>query len=109
MHSISTALLCLLLLMSTGPASGQIPGPKESGGTVAPVPIPANPDALRKPTKTLKKNPKNMSVRPSYVGPCGGAYICYDDSVIQCGGGGRPYEDVPSRECYCWADNCPTQ
>ncbi|MEY9402005.1 hypothetical protein ABIF66_001808 [Bradyrhizobium japonicum] len=99
----------LAFLLFANQAMAEVPSPAQSGGAVTPVPVPANPDALKRLTKTQKKNPKNMSARPNYIGPCGGAYICYDDSVIHCGGGGRPYEDVPSRECYCWSDSCPTK
>lgn len=107
MPRTATFSVLLALLVVADPASAQIPSPGQSDGTVTPVPVPANPGALKKLTKTLGKKPKNVSIRPSYVGPCGGSYICYDDSVIICGGGGRPYENVPTRECYCWADNCP--
>lgn len=83
------------------------PNPEESGGNVAPVMVPASPSAMKRLTELSSRAPAGDGLRASYVGPCGGAYICFDDSVIHCGGGGRPYESVSDQECYCWRDNCP--
>jgi hypothetical protein len=107
MAFIRNSVFAIALFLSGTAFAQEPPLPKQTGGSVPPIMVPASPDALKNYTLLQTKAPKSGVIRASYVGPCGGSYICYDDSVIICGRGGRPYESISDRECYCWRDSCP--
>jgi hypothetical protein len=103
-------LVCTLALVgsvtfSIGALAQNAPGPNDTGGEVTPLMIPANPNAIKHSRPPATKEPK-LSPKYGYEGPCGGSYICSDDSVIDCSPHGRPYEDYTGY-CDCIRDSCP--
>lgn len=99
-------LYAMLLTLSTiAPSFGQGDLPRnQTGGTVPPTMVPASPNTAKDFSPTNSAEPGTIS--PSYVGVCGGAYVCQRGDFIDCTPSARPYEDVSHNQCYCWKDNC---
>ena len=99
--------LLLGLLVISPVLAQQIPSRTETGGSTQSITIPADPDIMKHFTKTINRSPKGGGVNAKYIEPCGGAYVCaINDNFIHCFNNARPYEDIPTNQCYCWADSC---
>lgn len=105
MNITTSAVLLIVASLWVGSASAQVsmPAPHDSGGSIKPIMIPANPDLLKK----LSPIKDNTGVQPfDYTGPCNSAYACVSGEVIICGPGGRPVEYLQPYSCECERDAC---